>query len=160
MFCLLAECGAVVGARLLSGGNVLVFIGIGGTLVLGLLLKVVLDNSGLLPRFGSCVMPVTTDSSKLGLRASCGCGYLVEVRRLKRSAFSISSLRCRSMRWFSRRSFRLLFHSLNPPMAPKTAMLSLRVWGYYGYAKARRRSCPDYHMSTCPYFAQRRAAVW
>ena len=59
----------------------------------GLWLKAVLDNSGLLPLAGSGVMPVMMVSDMLGCLPSDFRGYLIELRRVKRSALSISRMR-------------------------------------------------------------------
>ena len=64
----------------------------------GLWLKAVLDNSGLLPLAGSGVMPVMMVSDMLGCLPSDFRGYLIELRRVKRSALSISRMRSASMR--------------------------------------------------------------
>jgi hypothetical protein len=103
------------------------FAGKGGMLMSGLWLKAVLDNSGLLPLAGSGVMPVMMVSDMLGCLPSDFRGYLIELRRVKRSALSISRIRSASMRWSSALCFRALFHSLNPANAPSVAMLFRRV---------------------------------
>jgi hypothetical protein len=95
----------------------------------GLWLSAVRDNSGLLPLAGSGVMPVMIVSDMLGCLPSDCRGYLLELRRLNRSALSISRMRWASIRWFSVLCFRARFHSLKPARAPKAAILSRNVRG-------------------------------
>jgi hypothetical protein len=112
-----------------AGAMLPAFAGKGGILVSGLWLNAVRDNSGLLPLVGSGVMPVMIVSDMLGRLPSDWRGYLSELRRLKRSALSISRMRWASMRWSSCLCFRALFHSRNPASAPKVAMLFRNVCG-------------------------------